>query len=117
MKSDTCLGEVSGKPVRSYCSELEAQIAVEYFTSVFDNQLAPYKCQRCDYWHLSTQCRMATCRKCNRCTSAIGEYKNSYATSKEARLRACIIYDERGIELDIYKCKYGNGWHLTKTRY
>lgn len=116
MKSETCLGKVSGKPLSSYYTEFEAQSAAEYAKNVYDDELAPYKCQRCDYWHLSPKCRMTPSQKCSRCTSAIGEYKNSYPRSKEARLRASIIYDEKGIELEVYKCRYGNGWHLTKTR-
>ena len=116
MKSETCLGKVSGKPLNSYSTEFEAFSAAEYSMNVYDNELVPYKCHRCDYWHLSPKCRVTPSQKCSTCTSALGEYKNSYSTIKQARLRACVISDERGIELDVYKCRYGNGWHLTKMR-
>lgn len=116
MKSETCLGKVSGKPLSFYYTEFEAQSAAEYSKNVYDNELAPYKCQRCNYWHLSPKCRMTPSQKCSKCTSATNEYKNSYLTSKEAKIRASIIYEEQGIALDVYKCRHGNGWHLTKIR-
>lgn len=116
MKSDSCFGKVSGKPLSFYYTEFESQIAAEYSKNIYGNELTPYECQRCSYWHLSPKARMTPSKKCNWCTAADGEYKNSYRTIKEARLRAKIIYEEQGIDLKVYECKYGEGWHLTKGR-
>lgn len=116
MKSETCLGKVSRKPLSVYYTEFEAQVAAEYSRNVYGNDLAPYKCEKCRQWHLSPKSRLTPSNKCSRCISAIGEYKNSYPTSKEARFRANIIYEEQGIELEVYKCKHGEGWHLTKVK-
>lgn len=44
MKSETCLGKVSGKPLSVYYTEFEAQVAAEYSRNVYGNDLAPYKC-------------------------------------------------------------------------
>jgi hypothetical protein len=51
---------------------------------------------------------------CPRCTGGDGENKEIYDTAEDARRTAQHIKAERGIQLKIYQCEFGNGWHLTK---
>ncbi|TKB03365.1 hypothetical protein E5672_10010 [Alteromonas portus] len=115
MKSETCFGKVSGKPLTQYYDEAEAQGAADYCKEHYDNDLIPYQCAKCDLWHLSPKSRQTPSQKCSRCIGGYGVEKESYRTKLEARKRANIIYDEQGVILRVYKCKYGNGWHLTKS--
>ncbi|PMF83547.1 hypothetical protein BCT86_09980 [Vibrio breoganii] len=115
MKSNTCLGKATGKTLTIYNTEFDAVLAAEYVKGTYGNDLVPYKCHKCAFWHLSPKSRVTPSKKCNKCTSSDGVYKNSYRTKSEAILRAKIIYEERGVELNTYKCKYGEGWHLTKS--
>jgi hypothetical protein len=61
--------------------------------------------------------KIEPCQKCHKCTAGDGTYKNAYRSKHEARLKANIIFDEQGISLRTYKCKYGSGWHLTKDKF
>jgi hypothetical protein len=53
-------------------------------------------------------------KKCPYCTGSDGSKKDVYFSPEEARQRAEYIKEIRGIELNVYRCEYGNGWHLTK---
>ncbi|QHS15479.1 hypothetical protein GUY17_05970 [Shewanella sp. Arc9-LZ] len=117
MKSETCFGKTSGKPLTQYYDEEEAQGAADYSKEFYGDDLSPYHCSKCDLWHLSPKSRQTPSQKCNRCTGGYGVEKESYRSKLEARLRADIIYDEQGISLRVYKCKYGFGWHLTKSQF
>lgn len=115
MKSDTCFGKMSGKALSVYFDEEEALSTAEYSKEIYNNELVPYKCSKCDYWHLSPKFRVTPSEKCEKCTAGDGSSKETYRTRKEANIRANIIYNEQGIKLRVYRCKYGNGWHLTKS--
>ncbi|HCE3305607.1 TPA: hypothetical protein NG563_000387 [Vibrio parahaemolyticus] len=114
MKSETCLGKMSGQPLTEYYTEDDAKNAAEYSKEHYGNDLTPYNCTKCGLWHLSPRSRQTSSKKCSRCTGRDGVYKDSYRSKREARLRADIIYEEHGISLRAYKCKYRSGWHLTK---
>ena len=117
MKSETCFGKVSGQPLSEYLFEEEAQESADYAKENYGNNLAPYQCRNCNYWHLSPKSRQTPSQKCERCTGGDGTVKDAYRSKREARLRADIIYDEQGISLRPYKCRYGAGWHLTKDKF
>lgn len=117
MKSETCFGKLSGKPLIQYYDQEEAQVAANYCKEFYGNDMSPYRCDKCDLWHLSPKSRQTPSQKCNRCTGGYGVEKASYHSKNAARLRASIIYDEQGISLRVYKCKYGSGWHLTKNEF
>ena len=114
MKSDTCFGKISGQPLSQYFDEYEAQNAADYSKEYHNNDLAPYQCNKCGLWHLSPKVRMTPSKKCDKCTASDGTFKDAYHTKKEAYARANIIYDEYRINLKVYKCRFGKGWHLTK---
>ncbi|HDY7840648.1 TPA: hypothetical protein RQK35_003386 [Vibrio vulnificus] len=117
MKSETCFSKMSGHPLSEYYTEEDAQNAAEYSKENYDTDLTPYSCTKCGLWHLSPRNRQTPSKKCHRCTGRDGLYKDSYRSKREAQLRADIIYEDHGLFLRSYKCKYGSGWHLTKYDY
>lgn len=114
MKSNTCFGKVSGTPLTEFSFEHEALSAAEYSKLAHGNELLPYCCDKCDKWHLSPKDRQTPTKTCELCTAADGSNKESYKTKADAKTRAKIIRNERGISLMVYQCKHDNGWHLTK---
>ena len=114
MKSDTCFGKMSGQPLNQYYDEYEAIDAANYSREQYNNYLIPYQCVKCSFWHLSPKARITPSKKCNKCTAGDGTFKDTYRVKKEAYVRANIIYNEHGIDLQVYECSFGNGWHLTK---
>ena len=114
MKSETCFGKISGQPLSQYFDEHEAQNAAEYSKENHNNDLIPYKCDKCGFWHLSPKNRQTPSQKCNVCTAGDGTPKDTYRSYQEANTRSNIIYHEQGVELKVYECRFGNGWHLTK---
>ena len=114
MKSSTCFGKVSGAPLTEFSFEFEALAAAEYSNFTYGNELLPYLCHRCNKWHLSPKSRQTPTEICEFCTAADGSNKESYKTKYDAKTRAEIIRNERGINLTVYQCKHDNGWHLTK---
>jgi len=117
MKSETCVGKMSAQPLSQYLSEPEAQCAADFSKERYGNDLVPYECNKCKYWHLSPSSRQTPSTKCSECTDGSGLHKDSYRSKQEANTRADIIYSEQYINLRVYKCKYGHGWHLTKSQY
>ncbi len=115
MKSKTCTGKTTGKPLTEYGSENEAAEAAQYASANYKRQLTPYLCQTCGKWHLSPANRQTPSQKCAHCAGADGRPKDTYRNEKEAKLRAAIIRKESGVSLRAYPCPYGSGWHLTKS--
>jgi len=102
MKSETCFGKMSGKPLTQYYDAEEAEGAAEYSKEYYGNDLSPYNCNKCGLWHLSPMGRQTPSQKCSRCTGGDGVEKDAYRSKREAHLRANIIYDEQGISLRVY---------------
>jgi translation initiation factor IF-3 len=48
------------------------------------------------------------------CTDRNGEFKKLYKNYKEALIISQNLFDEFGLNLNIYPCPYTNGWHLSK---
>ena len=94
--SKTCFGKVnSGKSIKTYSTESEATETAEYALQHYDNELVPYKCDRCGYWHLSPKDRI-TVKSNKPCgfTDEKGSPKALYLSEKDAEKRAKIIFDE-----------------------
>lgn len=112
-KSRTCKGKISGTYLNEYVSEEEAQSHADYL----NNNSVPYKCKTCNMWHLSPKDRNIPGRAsgvdCG-CKDSFGRKKELYITKSSAEQRAVMIGKEKGIALSVYKCKKGQGWHLTK---
>jgi hypothetical protein len=115
MKSATCIGVKSGKPLTEYDSKQEALEGANHANSRYRQKLVPYHCGDCGCWHLSPKDRQTPSEKCVHCTGRNGEQKDSYRSREDASRRARILRQEQGVTLSVYACEYGSGWHLTGT--
>jgi hypothetical protein len=114
MKSTTCFGKQTGQPLTEYSSEYDAQSAAEYASFRHGQHLTPYKHDKCNKWHLSPKDRLTPSSTCSQCTGSNMVPKALYETESAAQKRANILYEEQGIELKVYECRYSFGYHLTK---
>lgn len=73
--------------------------------------MLPYQCERCNLWHLSPKNRMTPSNYCTSCG------KQGYDTEADARGRAAISKQEKKVELSVYQCPWGNGWHLSRSKH
>ena len=78
MKSATCIGKKSGKPLTEYDSKQEALEGALHANSRYKQSLVPYHCSDCGSWHLSLKERQTPSEKCTHCTGRNGELKDSY---------------------------------------
>lgn len=117
VKSETCFGKATGKPLSEYFSENEAQDAAMYVNEAHDCDMVPYNCKKCGMWHLSPRDRHTPSEKCSNCTDGDGKPKRIYRTREDAERRAEILKRERSVQLRVYECPYNNGYHLTKNGY
>lgn len=115
MKSNSCRS-TQGKPLSEYFSEIDALNAADHVNQTYGRQMSAYKCQNCDYWHLSPQAHHTPSVPCHVCTGSDMQAKSTYRNKQEATQRAEIIRKENGRRLKVYKCEYSNGWHLTSYR-
>ena len=114
IKSETCIGKSSGKPLTEYDSEAEAVEGATHAQQRFGRQLIPYACDTCGMWHLSPANRQTPSTKCGHCTGSDGQPKDTYRNESEAQRRADILRREQGADLRVYACEFGGGWHLTR---
>lgn len=105
-KSKTCLKK-DRTPKAEYYSEAEAERAAKYVKERYENDVVPYKCDECQWWHLCPKDRHPPHEWCKSCG------KNLYYSEDDAQKRADIIYEEQEIPLKVYPCEYDEGWHLT----
>lgn len=108
-KSTTCQSKQTGRPLTEYQTKPEATRAASSI-----GEMVAYKCRRCSLWHLSPARNHTPSSSCTYCTSSAGKPKQTYRSEDEARRRARLIKEERGVSLDVYPCPHGDGWHLTK---
>jgi len=114
MIAAACLRRDGKTRLKSYWSGSEAEIAAETVMRRGGRDLVPYRCSRCENWHLEPRARRTPCRPCPHCVSSRGTSKQSYETREGARRRAEIREAEGGPLLSVYDCPDGYGWHLTK---
>ena len=115
-KSGKCFTK-KGIPLIEYDSEADAKEGIIHAKKNYDSDLIPYKCSKCGKWHLSPRNRQTPSTTCYFCLDSEGNTKELYETEEIAEQRAKIIEEEQGIELRIYPCPYGLGYHLTKDIY
>lgn len=111
-KSHTCRSS-KGEPLTEYPSRADASEGARYVAEHHRLDLVPYRCSRCQFWHLSPRGRNTPSDHCFFCTSSTGEQKARYRSKSDAVRRAEIIREERGLRLEVYRCPHGQGWHLT----
>lgn len=115
MKSETCFSKVNKNALTQYDSEFEADNDVEFIRTHYNNKLTPYNCNRCGFWHLTPTNRQTPSKACLSCFDGNGDTKQAYDSKLNAKQRAKILLEEQGRKLRVYQCKFGNGWHLTKS--
>ncbi len=114
-KSPICNAQKSGRPLTEYDTKTEAKAAARHANQTYGgNNLIPYKCGQCGFWHLAPADRQTPSETCPICRGADGMLKESYTTERDALRRAGILRKENGVKLKVYECEHGNGWHLTK---
>lgn len=114
-KSPSCKSNRSGRALNEYDTKAEAKAAARHANQHFaGNDLVPYKCRVCGFWHLSPKDRQTPSETCSKCRGADGTLKAAYTTENDARMRSKHVQKEQGVRLHVYQCEYGNGWHLTK---
>lgn len=114
-KSETCYGKKTNRPLAEYDSRSDALEGADYARRHYRQDLVPYECGECGFWHLSPADRQTPSTKCPHCIGADGRAKDSYRTEGQARRRADILQREQDVALKVYPCQYGNGWHLTRS--
>ncbi len=79
-------------------------------------EMEPYECLKCGKWHRRPAGEADPIPQdvlCLHCTGQSGMPKQSYATLDDATRAA---RDARpGLELGVYACPHGRGYHLTST--
>ena len=48
------------------------------------------------------------------CTDSKNRFKKLYRSEHEAEKIAKFIFDEQGVFLRVYPCRYSSGWHLSR---
>lgn len=114
LKSPTCVGKKSGKPLTEYASLAEAEDGAAHANKAYRQNLVPYQCDTCGLWHLSPKSRQTPSTTCRFCTGADGSPKEAYRSQRDAERRAGILRKEQGVSLKVYKCEYSDAWHLTR---
>lgn len=112
--SRTCFGRTSRKPLQTYASESEAKHQADYSRGVYGQDLTPYRCGRCEQWHLAPAASHTPSVVCAHCVSQAGNAKDLYPTEEVALRRAAIIASRSQVALRAYACPYEMGWHLTR---
>ncbi|MDA3837418.1 MAG: hypothetical protein PF574_00360 [Candidatus Delongbacteria bacterium] len=112
-KSSSCFSR-KGKSLTEYYTELEAIDSADFIRQAHNNDMIPYRCDKCGLWHLAPKNRQTPSRKCLSCTDAQGKPKELYFSRDDAQRRAEIILREQGVSLSVYECPENSGFHLTK---
>lgn len=106
--STSCLNRL-GKPLRAYPDRATADEAARHADAAYGHRMVPYRCGRCREWHLCPENRHTPSRECHWCE------KRAYETDAHAERRSKILREEQGVELRVYECPHGEGWHLTSS--
>lgn len=112
-KSRTCLTS-EGTPRSEYDTKSCAVRGALLVKREHGKDMTPYLCDACRKWHLCPTEHHTPSFLCLFCAGRSGEPKDTYRTEQDARRRALIIRERRGVCLECYRCRYGLGWHLTK---
>lgn len=114
-KSKSCFSK-SGNPLSVYKSLSEAQESADYQLSQSGVRLSPYRCSICGDFHLKpTDFFVKKIISSCSCTDHNGRKKDCYETRSDAEKMASIRASV-GIQLYVYSCPQGIGFHLTSRK-
>ncbi|WP_421266665.1 hypothetical protein [Aeromonas veronii] len=109
-----CISPKTGRVRKSYSNETFAIAEARYMADSYGEQV-PIQCDFCGEWHLTPASYHTPSKTCEYCTDGDGNSKQLYFSKEGAIKRARIIANDRGLNLDVYRCPHENGWHLTKS--
>ena len=105
LKSKTCYGKISGKPLTEYNTEKDAQSGSTFVLERYGQLMVPYQCDTCLLWHLSPIERQTEHTNwCCLCVDENGQSKDCYNSMEDAQRRAQILKNETGVYLNVYQC-------------
>ena len=108
-----CVHLDSGRPMMVFHSKAEARRYAKICKRKH-RKLVPYRCARCDKWHLRTRLNDAHYKVC-KCRDHRGRLKRAYLDRDEIEVVCAKINDKAGCEVvEVYECPdYYDVWHLT----
>ena len=113
--SESCIDPRTGDALREYNRRADALRAAKFDPNEW-REIEPYRCDKCDKWH----CRPAvddgpvpTDTMCLMCRGRDGKPKVAHPSADDA-LAAAQNLAAAGLELGVYPCPHGRGWHLTR---
>lgn len=114
-KSTTCVSK-NGNPLSEYRTFQEAQESADYQYSQTGTEFTPYECDICGMYHLKPTAYYCehSAKFCS-CTDHNGKRKDAYATKADAE-KMMGIRAQAGVQLYMYRCPQGNGFHLTSRK-
>lgn len=98
-----------GTPLRAYHDLTSASDAARHVLGLHGRSMSPYRCDRCRHWHLCPTERHTPGSYCDACG------KQAYKSEIGAERRAAILAREKRVDLRVYPCPCGDGWHLTSS--
>lgn len=114
MKNEVSFGQMLEQYTPRDFNESGIHRADKYFNHNQNTNLSAYELCTYDFMVTPPHSRMISSEKSDCCTGRNGEIKNTYRTSNEAYSEVDFICQDRGTDLEVYRCRNGSGWHLTK---
>lgn len=111
--SDSCVEPSTGAALREFDRRVDAVRAVKLDETEW-RRMEAYRCPKCDHWHLRPERSdgpIPTDATCLKCSGSDGTPKVSHPTYDDALEQA---FSTTGVQLAVYQCPHGRGWHLTK---
>jgi hypothetical protein len=108
-----CVHLGTGRPMMVFHSKTEARRYAKKCKRKH-RKLVPYRCARCDYWHLRTKSNDEHYKVCN-CRDHLGRLKRAYLDRDKIEAVCAKINDKARCEaVEVYECpEYYDVWHLT----
>ena len=109
-----CVYLNSGRPMMAFDSKAEARRYAKREKKKH-RKLVPYRCTRCDKWHLRTRLNDAHYKVC-KCRDHRGRLKRAYLDRDEIEAVCAKINLKAKYEVvEVYECpEYYDVWHLTR---
>lgn len=114
MKSLTCFSKRTNQPLTEFYSLYDAESSALYEKQIRGINLYVYQCDKCGLFHLAPEDSKLNVRKhaCS-CRDSKGNPKSLYLTKEDAEKQLIKSQKEQRIQLKIYPCEQGLGYHLT----
>lgn len=116
-KSTSCFSH-DNKPLTNYLNEKDAQSGITFLSQKVPGQVfLSYKCPKCPYYHVKRDkddlFKLNKIESNCKCTDHDKGIKGKYATYQDAEKMKTILFNSKKLNLKIYQCPNGDGFHLT----